>query len=159
MALFGSDPYVHPTLGRLERKRGAWVGKVLLAGADTVPLRMAGDRTAPDATSVATAEQLDAVLAVHRERIAAELLEHLAPYRDAVEAGEYEPPEFPVHTIREPDDVWPQVRITGIDIDGTRRDYAVEVQLVVPWDEEHTLGARFTGEHFVELCGSVLPMV
>ena len=31
----------------------------------------------------------------------------------------------------------------------------MEIGLSVDWDEEHTLGARFTGDELVELNGSV----
>ncbi|WP_295506892.1 hypothetical protein [Accumulibacter sp.] len=32
-----------------------------------------------------------------------------------------------------------------------------ELGYMTSWDEEHTLGARFQGDRFIELCGSVLP--
>lgn len=32
-----------------------------------------------------------------------------------------------------------------------------ELGYTTAWDEEHTLGARFAGGTFIELCGSVLP--
>lgn len=43
--------------------------------------------------------------------------------------------------------------VVMVELDGT---LATEVYYRVPWDEEHTLGARFCGPHWVELCGSTL---
>lgn len=40
-----------------------------------------------------------------------------------------------------------------VELDG---ELATELCYKVPWDEEHTLGARFRGTQWIELCGSTL---
>lgn len=41
--------------------------------------------------------------------------------------------------------------LSKVDLDG---ELATELCYNVPWDEEHTLGARFRGTQWIELCGS-----
>ena len=89
--LFRSPPFNDPDLGLFERSRGRWRGQIVLAGK---PLRLAvaGAHGAPDAQALAVAKLLPAIWSSNREAVARALIEHLEPYREAVAAGEVEPP-------------------------------------------------------------------
>jgi len=45
--------------------------------------------------------------------------------------------------------------VPHVTVDPSVRGFDAEVAYRVPWDEEHTLGARLAGGALVELCGSV----
>ena len=54
------------------------------------------------------------------------------------------------------DELWPFITFThvaAVPLDGR---LVVELGLTIPWDEEHTLGARLHEGRRIELCGSVL---
>jgi hypothetical protein len=70
------------------------------------------------------------------------LIEHLEPYREAVERTA---------------DVWQYVSLLSASVTPLGGKLTAEIALAATWDEEHTLGARFEGQAFVKLNGSILP--
>ncbi len=156
MALFGSDPFDDPRFGRFVRKGGMWTAECDVAPFGRVAVGLAGDRRAPAAASLDALGEAGAAFEALRGTIGHALVEHLAPYREAIESGDHEVPGFAADSIRTAADVWPHTKVVGIDIDAARAGFAFEVQLAVAWDEEHTLGARFDREAFFELNGSVV---
>lgn len=153
--LFRSPLFNDSVLGVLTRSRGRWRGSLVLAGRP-LPLALAGARGAPDAEALAIAKLLPAAWSSNREAVARALVEHLEPYREAVEAGEEEPPSRPVPLITQPMDVWQFVELESASVTQVGGKWISEVALAATWDEEHTLGARFDGAAFVELNGSIL---
>lgn len=85
-----------------------------------------------------------------------ELIEHLAPYAEAVTSGELPTPEEPLPAINTPNDIWPHVIIEFVAVTPLEGQFTVELGYCVTWDDEHMLGARFQDGQFIELCGSVL---
>src|SRR5688572_4872859 len=103
--LFRPPPFRDPVLGVLERSRGRWRGQLVLAG-KTLPLAVSGSRGAPDAEALAAAKLLPGAWSSNSEAVARALVEHLEPYREAVAAGEVEPPARPLPVIAVPKDIW-----------------------------------------------------
>lgn len=156
LSLFRSPPFIDPALGSFERSRGRWRGRLVLEG-KSLPLAIVGGRAAPDSNALAVAKLLPAAWSTNRESMARALMEHLAPYRESVAAGEADPPSHPLPVITQPGDVWPFVELQSASVTPLGGKLTAEVALAATWDEEHTLGARFEGAVFVELNGSILP--
>ncbi len=151
--LFTSAPFHDDALGTFERSGGLWVGQLMLAPHGRVTLRLAGDRKAPHPEALAAARALPARYATALPVIAAALFEHLEPYRDAEAAGD--DADCDLSAIAAAADVWPRVEVPYVTVDPSVRGFDAEVAYRVPWDEEHTLGARLSAGALVELCGSV----
>lgn len=147
MGLFGNDLHNDPTLGGFERKGGAWHGQITLEGFGPVRLTVPGDRKRPDAASLAVAPTAPAQLFAVRDALATALYEHWEPYYEA------EVDEAPRLETRH--DVWTHLRIEALVVDAGQDAFPIELRLSVPWDPEHTLGARIAHGELVELCGSV----
>ena len=144
-----------PRVGVFNRSRGRWRGSRRLAGR-ALPRAVAGARAGPDTDALAVAKLLPAVWSSNHEAVAQALVEHLAPYREAVDAGEVDPPSRPLPVITEPTDAWQFVELLSASVTPLGGKLISEVALAANWDEEHTLGARFHGAAFVELNGSIL---
>jgi hypothetical protein len=142
-------------LGSLTRGRGRWRGSVEVEPMLVVPLAVAGPRLAPDPEALAAARAVTARLAAWRPVIARALLEHYEPYADAIAAGELQVGGAPLPALVDPDDVWPHVVLRFVTVAPLDGVLTTELGYTAAWDEEHTLGARFQGDRFVELCGSV----
>ena len=155
LGFFRSHAVTDPELGVLSRSRGHWRGKLVLDG-ESVPLAIVGGRGAPDPDALALAKRLPAAWSRLRQALAQALLEHYAPYQEAVAAGEAEPPTDPLPVVARPADVWPFVKLLSASIAPIDRTLMAEVALAAAWDEEHTLGARFDASGFVALNGSIL---
>jgi len=153
--LLRPPPFSDPMLGLFERSRGRWRGNLVLAG-KTLPLAVSGSRGAPDAEALAIAKLLPAAWSSNSEAVARALMEHLEPYREAVAAGEVEPPTRPLPVIAQPEDAWQSVELLSASVTPQGGKLISEVALAATWDEEHTLGARFDRNAFVELNGSIL---
>jgi hypothetical protein len=153
--LFKSAPFPDPTLGELVRSRGLWRGTVRLDSGLT-PLALAGTRTAPDPAALAAARELPTRLVAWRRAIATALFEHFEPYAESLAMGEIQATDEPLPGIALPSEVWPHVCLQYICIAPLDGSLTTELGYATAWDEEHTLGARFQGSTFVELCGSVL---
>ena len=62
--------------------------------------------------------------------------------------------EFP--DVAGPDEALQRAEPEAVVVVALDGQIATEVCYRVPWDEEHTLGARFRGPRWIELCGSTL---
>lgn len=147
MGFFGNDIHNDPTLGGFERQGGAWHGVIAMDGIGRVVLTVPGDRKRPHAASLAMVIAAATEVVTLRDTIAQALFEHWEPYYEA------EVDEAP--RLESPADVWRHVRVVRLLVDSANAEFPVELQLTVPWDAEHTLGARVAHGELVELCGSV----
>jgi hypothetical protein len=127
---------VDAQLGRLERRRRWWRGRITLGDHLDVPLAVPGGRSGPDPDALTMARSIATSYAGWQPALVEVLTEHRP------EVGSDEPVAIP-----------PAVYAAVITLDG---ELTVELGYRVAWDEEHTLGARFRGGEPVELCGSVL---
>jgi len=148
--------FVDPALGELKRSGGRWRGRIEMSG-KVVPFAVSGPRGHPDPEAVAAMAALPGVWGQNSGSVARALLDHLAPYREAVAAGEEEAPSQPLPPADRPADIWATVDVRSVSVTPLAGKLTSEVALAATWDEEHTLGARFHGPVFVELNGSVLP--
>jgi len=153
--LFKSAPFSDPILGELVRTRGLWRGTIRLETGVT-PLVLAGTRTAPDPAALAVARELPTLYGAWRGAIESALFEHYEPYAEALAAGEIEATDEALPHVALPAEVWPHVCLQYICVAALGGSLTTELGYAAAWDEEHTLGARFQGSTFVELCGSVL---
>jgi hypothetical protein len=95
------------------------------------------------------ARSIPAEYASWRPAIERALFEHLAPYAEAVAAGEIDTPPSPLPAIEVPSSVWPYVRVEFVQVAPLDGQLTVEIGYRVAWDEEHTLGARIRGGQLV----------
>jgi hypothetical protein len=154
--LFSSPSFSDPDLGELKRSRGMWRGQISSLGGATVPLVVSGSRSEPDSVALDSTKAIPGQYAEWQATIEKELFEHFAPYAEAVAEGESEAPEEPLPEIHKPGDVWPHVSLEFVAVTLLKGKTNVELGYRVAWDEEHTLGALFQNDQFIELCGSVL---
>ncbi len=154
--LFKSAPFSDPSLGTLARSRGLWRGAIHLDSGLT-PLALAGTRTAPDPAAVAIAREVPTQLVGWRRAIETALFEHYEPYAEALATGEAQATNESLPSITSPAGVWQHVSLAYISVTPLGGSLTTELGYTTAWDDEHTLGARFQGNAFIELCGSVLP--
>lgn len=150
-ALFRSPAFDHPALGTLRRKGGMWRGSIRPEGQAEIPLVLPGDGTGPDPASITMVQALASDLPAWRTSIAAALFEHLEPYAQADDAKAF------AH-VRTPADVWPHARPAHVQVFPQAGELVLELGYSVDWDEDHTLGARFSQGRLVELNGSTGPL-
>ena len=155
---FRARPVRDHALGELRRRSGRWAGALALPPHGAVPLFLAGGRGGPDADAVSLARALPTQYAALQAEIAAALLDHLAPYREAVESGELRAPAGGLPPIARPGDVWAHVTAVHALVEPLDRALTAEIAYRAAWDEEHTLGARIRDGRLLELNGSVLPL-
>ena len=128
---------VDAELGPLLRVRNAWRGHVRIDPFGPIPLSVLGSRSGPDDDALTLALTANHEYAHCARAIDDELAEHRSAYEtdDAV-----------------------AVAIAPIYVAVIRLDHrlVLEFGYRVPWDEEHTLGARVSDGKLVELNGSVL---
>jgi hypothetical protein len=152
--LFGAKDFQHPILGTFKRVRGLWRGEVSPLGGKLVPLIVGGTRKEPDHAALKHAENLDRDLQGIEPQLKQAFFEHYEPYAEAARQGELESSTFPhVNNGAGALGLAEVEAVVVVELDGK---LATEVCYRVPWDEEHTLGARFRGTNWVELCGSTL---
>lgn len=154
--LFSSPSISDPDFGELKRSRGMWRGLISSLGQTARPLIVAGPKSAPDPKALHLAKSIADRYPSWKTVIEKELFDHLAPYAEAVAAGELPATEEQLPLIKKPSDVWPHVALEFVAVAPIDNTLTVEFGYRVTWDEEHTLGARFQDCGFVELCGSVL---
>jgi hypothetical protein len=152
--LFKSAPFSDPSLGELVRSRGLWRGTIHLDSGLT-PLALVGTRTAPDPVALAVA-RVPTQLIGWRRAIETALFEHYDPYAQSLASGQTPATNALLSSIAAPADVWPHVWLAYICVTPHGGSLTTELGYTTAWDEEHTLGARFQGSTFIELCGSVL---
>ena len=153
--LFKSAPFSDPTLGELIRSRGLWRGTIRVESGLT-PLALAGSRTAPDPAALAAAHEVPMHFVDWRHQIETALYEHYEPYAESLAAGEIQAADDCLPSITSPLDVWLHVSLQYISVTPLGGTLTTELGYTTAWDEEHTLGVRFEGSTFLELCGSVL---
>jgi len=153
--LFKSTPFSDPALGELVRSRGLWRGTIHV-GSGPAPLALAGTRSAPDPAALAIAREVPTRFLGWRRAIQDALFEHYEPYAESLASGQTPATSVLVSSIAAPADVWPHVSLQYICITPHGDTLTTELAYATTWDEEHTLGARFQGSTFIEVCGSVL---
>lgn len=141
--------HVDPALGPFQRARGAWRGSIPLEGA-AVPLVLDGSSKAPSDAALSAARELAARHRARRPAIERALFEHYAPYAESADAESTAP------KLATPADAGAHATLVFVALLPLGGALTTEYGYTVAWDEEHTLGARFVGERFVELNGSVL---
>jgi hypothetical protein len=154
--MFKSPPFSDALLGELRRAGGIWRGTIEL-GQARVPLALPGSRSAPDPRALDIARAIRSSYPQWRTFIAQAMLEHYAPYAEAVAAGEIEPPGEGLPRLTQPDEVWPHTSVEFVAVITLDGELSVEIGYRVAWDEEHILGARLRHGRLIELNGSVLP--
>lgn len=154
--LFSTTDTQHPQLGTLKLQKGHWRGTMALPGKGAVPLILAGSRKGPDTAAVGEALLLPARFAQWQPMIATALYEHFDPYAESYAAQGEDASTGAVAPIRNAQDAWAQATLAAIVIAPLSGAMATELCFTTRWDEEHTLGARFQGERWLELCGSAL---
>jgi hypothetical protein len=147
MGWLGNDIHNDPALGGFERTGGAWNGLVDIEGLGRVVLTVSGDRWRPHEASLAMVRTAATQVAMLRDDIAQALFDHWEPYYEA------EVDEAP--RLEVPGDVWPHVHVVRLVVDASNEEFPVALQLTVPWDPEHTLGAHIAHGELVALSGSV----
>jgi hypothetical protein len=157
MGFFTSSPYRDPELGELKRSRGHWRGSITLPSCEPTPLVIEGGRNGPDAAALELARDARASFVSWRASIALALFEHLAPALENDDDEEFGALPPGVRDIASADEVWPYVSLRYVAVTSQARMWVTELGYAVSWDDDHTLGARFSPSGFVELCGSVLP--
>lgn len=151
--LFKSEPFRDGQLGELRRSGGYWKGNLVLAPCGAFRLSLVGSREAPNPVALRLAKELPDRFKGLMPDIQGGLFEHYAPYKEAVDAGEYT--GSPCPNIASPEAVWPHVTPAPVLIELLEGVPTVEIAFRVAWDVEHTLGARFRDWQFTELNGSV----
>ena len=136
-------PQQHPTLGTLVWSKGYWRGSIALGASGPVPLVLAGNKSGPHAAAIAEGLRLRDVLALRGDTIGLELQAHAEVY-------EADPcPASPAEALV-------AARLVAVVIAPVDGAIATEFCLTVPWDVEHTLGARLRDGEWLELNGSTL---
>lgn len=128
---------VDAELGSLLRVRGSWRGQVRIDEFGPVALRLPGSRSGPDDESLRLALTANDEFTHCRPKIEAELVDHRSPYEPDSNSAVSIPPSY----------------VAVIELD---HQLVLEFGYHVPWDEEHTLGARVREGRLIELCGSVV---
>ena len=153
---FSTAPFADPELGELRRSRGLWRGSIELVSGVNVPFALAGSRKEPDPQALALLKDAKKSFSSWRPSIEAALFEHAAPYLDELEVKELEE-RFGMSGRDDPAALCSGVTITFLSVLPLSGILTTELGYTVPWDDEHTLGARFQNGKLCELNGSVLP--
>ena len=154
--LFKTEDFHHPTLGTFKWRQGCWRGETPISGRKAAPLVVGGNRKGPDPEALKYAVKLGQDFQSVETQIKQALFDHYQPYAEALREGEadVDARDFPkVSNGAEALALAEVEAVLVVNLDGA---LATEVCYRVPWDEEHTLGARFRGPHWIELCGSTL---
>jgi hypothetical protein len=154
--LFKTDNFQHPTRGTFKWVRGCWRGEVSIPGGKVAPLIIGGTRKGPDQQALKHAVNLERDFQIVAPQLKQALFEHYEPYAEAVRVGQLEVDDVAFPQVRNGAEALGLAEVEAflvVELDGT---LATEVCYRVPWDEEHTLGAKFRGHDWVELCGSTL---
>ncbi len=128
----------------------------MLAGTKSAPLIVAGTRKGPAPEALNLANNLNRDLQSVEPQLKQALFEHYEPYALAVQQGDLKVEDGAFPRANNGAEAFGLAKVEAVlvfELDGA---LATEVCYRVPWDEEHTLGARFRGSHWVELSGSTL---
>ncbi|MCB1932405.1 MAG: hypothetical protein KDI45_08025 [Candidatus Accumulibacter sp.] len=155
--LFKSPPFDDAQLGELQRSGGLWRGSIGALDGTRVPLAISGSRKEPDAQALRAAREVAGRFAGWRPIIEKALFDHYQPYAEALADDDSPADGCPATPLARASEVWPLVTLVYVAVTPLDDALTTELGYMTSWDEEHTLGARFQGDSFVELCGSVLP--
>jgi len=147
-------PIIHPTLGTLEWRSGAWEGHVQIPG-HAATVRISGARGGPTPEAAAAVEAMISGFPGVVSELERHLHDHYEPYRDAFDSGRYADFEGSFPRIASGDAAWSYVSEVCVSAWAEGKPGQLQVELNVPWDPEHTLGAVFQGARLVEFSGSV----
>jgi hypothetical protein len=132
-----AEPQVDPVLGALEHRRGHWRGAIVLGPFDAVAVAVPGSKKMPDEAALALARTAPDEYQRTRAGTVAELVDHGRTLdADVGHAGDIAP-----------------AYVAVVELD---RRLVLEFGYVVPWDDDHTLGARVSDGTLIELNGSVI---
>lgn len=154
--LFRTPDVSHPQLGVLTWKNGHWRGDIALPGCGRVPLVLAGSRKGPDEAALSHGMALPNAVQSIQAQLEQALFEHHASCVEAIRDGHLEPTGGKFHELESPVDALRAAKLEAVLVVELDGELATELCYKVPWDEEHTLGARFRGTQWIELCGSTL---
>ena len=152
--LFRTPDVSHPQLGVLTWKNGCWRGEISLPGCGRVPLVLAGSRKGPDAEALSHGMAVPNVFRSIQAQLEQALFEHHESCLEAIRDGHLKPTDGEFHEVKSPADALLEAKLDAVLVVELDGELATELCYKVPWDEEHTLGARFRGTQWIELCGS-----
>ena len=155
--LFKSAPFPDSQLGEFLRSRGYWRGLIILGDSSCVQLVISGTRYEPDEKALRVAHGLVNQFPLWKPVIERALFEHYLPYAEGFATGELPQPSEPFPKLGAASQVWPHVSLVFVSVTPLDGSLTTEFGYTTAWDNEHTLGARFQGTKFLELCGSVVP--
>lgn len=154
--LFKTKDYQHPELGVFNWERGCWRGHFAPAGGAAVPLIIGGSRQGPDHAAFVHAIRLGEDIRQIESQLKQALFDHHLPYAEAFQRGRLRLEDGPFPAMPDANQALALAEVEAVVIVELDDQLATEVCYRVPWDEEHTLGARFRGPRWIELCGSTL---
>jgi hypothetical protein len=155
LGFFKSPTFNDATLGTFTRSGGLWRGSIALADGKPVPLLLSGGRAEPDAEAIAEASKLAARFVSWRPTIETALFDHYGPYAESAGDGTTGEADSSCPVISAAHEVWPHATLVHVSITPLAGVMTTELGYTTAWDQEHTLGARFRSQDFLELCGSV----
>ena len=148
-------PISDANLGKLRFSFGfetcVWRGSIDLLPGTKVPLAIVGSVDGPAPEALSMAKELAARLPSWQADIEKALFEHYEPYAEALASGELDHQGDPLPTIARSSDVWPLIAWVDASIIPVDGEFVAELNVTVPWDEEHTLGLIFKRGTFLEL--------
>jgi hypothetical protein len=147
-------PVTHPALGTLERRLGAWEGHAQLPG-HAAAVRISGNRAGPNLEAAAAVQAIVSRFQEVVPELEPHLHDHYEAYRDAYDSGSYTVFEGAFPRIPSGATAWPYVSEVRIWAWAEGKQGQLQVEINVPWDPEHTLGAIFQEARLVEFSGSV----
>lgn len=121
-----------------------------------MPLVLAGSRKGPDEAALSQGMAVPNVFRSIQAQLEQALFEHHASCAEAIRDGRLEPTDGKFHELQSPVDALREAKLEAVLVVELDGELATELCYKVPWDEEHTLGARFRGTQWIELCGSTL---
>ncbi len=151
--LFRTPDVSHPQLGVLTWKNGYWRGEIAFPGCGRVPLVLGGSRKGPDEAALSHAMAVPRDFRGIQAQLEQALFEHYESCVEAIRDGHLEPTDGKFHALESPVDALREAKLEAVLVVELDGELATELCYSVPWDEEHTLGARFRGTQWIELCG------
>ncbi len=153
-SLFKVKDIEHPRLGTLHWRRGYWEASLSLPGMSAVRVLISGTKNSLLPNAEAEALRLPSASPEWKAKISQALFEHAEPYLSAMA----EDPESNslAAEVRSPSTAWDKAVLQAVVVHEIGGVMTSEFCFAAAWDEEHTLGARFQGGQWWELCGSTL---
>ena len=151
-----------PQLGELRFSFGfetcLWRGLITLSPGKTIRLAVVGTADGPNPEALSIAKSLAAQFPTRQANFEKELFEHYKVYSEVIAQGKLKHPIDPLPAIEKPSDIWSHISWVNASVILLNGNLLTELSFTVPWDNEHTLGARFEAGEFIELNGSVIEL-